>query len=163
MARSLVMKPRVLLLDDPTTGIAGSRVSKLAEVIHQGRMNGQIDFVFFVSEDMSFVRKIATRTIEIKDQRIHQTEAVQAGFIIVEKEGHVIVKLNRYERMAGLFLVGAIVGSIAVTIGVAAKKGGSLERSTTKQIWTMPRAYTWYDGSGLRAAGRRSERSRAFK
>ncbi len=34
-----------------------------------------------------------------------------------------IVKLNRYERMAGLFLVGAIVGSIAVTIGVAAKKG----------------------------------------
>jgi phospholipid/cholesterol/gamma-HCH transport system ATP-binding protein len=86
VARSLVMKPRVLLLDDPTTGISGSRVSKLAEVIHEGRMNGQIDFVIFVSEDMPFVRKIATRTIEIKDQRIHQTETVQSGFIIVEKK-----------------------------------------------------------------------------
>jgi ATPase subunit of ABC transporter with duplicated ATPase domains len=49
-------------------------------------MNSQIDFVFFVSEDMPFVRKIATRTIEIKDQRIHQTETVHAGFIFVEKK-----------------------------------------------------------------------------
>lgn len=34
-----------------------------------------------------------------------------------------IVKLSRYERVAGIFLVGAIAGTIAATIGVAAKKG----------------------------------------
>lgn len=33
------------------------------------------------------------------------------------------VKLSRYERVAGIFLIGAIVGSIAITIGVAIRKG----------------------------------------
>ncbi len=33
------------------------------------------------------------------------------------------LKLTKYERIAGIFLLGAIIGSIAATIGVAAKKG----------------------------------------
>ncbi|MCB0365653.1 MAG: MCE family protein [Bdellovibrionaceae bacterium] len=33
------------------------------------------------------------------------------------------VKLNRFERAAGIFLLAAVVGSIAVTVGVAIKKG----------------------------------------
>ncbi|MCB0386758.1 MAG: MCE family protein, partial [Bdellovibrionales bacterium] len=33
------------------------------------------------------------------------------------------VKLNRFERAAGIFLLASIVGSIAVTVGVAVKKG----------------------------------------
>jgi len=34
-----------------------------------------------------------------------------------------MIKLNRYERAAGVFLLAAVVGSIATTVGVAIKKG----------------------------------------
>lgn len=86
VARSLVMRPRVLVLDDPTTGLSGARVARLINMIHEGRTRGAIDFVFFVSEDMSFSRKVATRTLEIKDQGLHQTELVQGGFIFRESK-----------------------------------------------------------------------------
>ena len=85
VARSMVMSPRVLVLDDPTTALSISRVDKLIQLIDEGRTSGQIDYVFFVSEDLNFARKVGTRTIEICNQNIEQTESVQSGFIFVKK------------------------------------------------------------------------------
>ena len=33
------------------------------------------------------------------------------------------IKLSKFERVAGIFLIGAVIGSIAMTAGVAIKKG----------------------------------------
>ena len=65
-----------------------------------------------------------------------------------------IVKLNRFERIAGLFVLTAIVGSLVVTVGVAIKKGWfsrKFEYHTTLENAEGIHPGTVVQVSGLRA------------
>lgn len=64
------------------------------------------------------------------------------------------IKFNMYERVAGLFVLGAIFGGIAVTIGVAVKKGWferKIHLETSLETADGVRAGTLVQMAGLRA------------
>lgn len=58
VARSLVLNPDVLLLDDPTTGLSSETRSVLIEEIQALRKQKKAKFVVVVSEDRPFVREL---------------------------------------------------------------------------------------------------------
>ncbi len=70
VARSLVLKPSVLVLDDPTTGLSESRVNKLIEILRQGIRDGLFKYVFVVSEDRNFTSSMNCFCLELKNQKL---------------------------------------------------------------------------------------------
>ncbi|MCB0365652.1 MAG: ATP-binding cassette domain-containing protein [Bdellovibrionaceae bacterium] len=86
VARAFVMKPRVLILDEPTIGLSQSRKDALCKLVHDGRESGQFHIVITATDDVTFARKVATKTLEMRSQRIEETEVVQNAFIITHKK-----------------------------------------------------------------------------
>ncbi|MCB0386759.1 MAG: hypothetical protein KDD43_15300, partial [Bdellovibrionales bacterium] len=86
VARAFVMKPKVLVLDEPTIGLSQSRKDALTAIIHEGRESGQINIVITATDDVAFARKVATKTLEMKNQSLEETEVVQNAFIITHKK-----------------------------------------------------------------------------
>ncbi|HVM53047.1 MAG TPA: ABC transporter ATP-binding protein [Acidimicrobiales bacterium] len=61
LARALAMRPRLLLLDEPTAGMGPAETDELAATIRRATSELGIA-VLVVEHDMSFVRALATRT-----------------------------------------------------------------------------------------------------
>ena len=65
LATVLAMKPRALLLDEPTAGLDVETTARLAEII-----NGSVTTCIINSHDMDFLRKTAEATLKLEGGRI---------------------------------------------------------------------------------------------
>lgn len=63
LARALLVRPRLLLLDEPSTGLDAASTARLVDIIHEERVRGAI--VVVVTHDAAFASAIATRTLRI--------------------------------------------------------------------------------------------------
>jgi branched-chain amino acid transport system permease protein len=57
IARAAVLRPRVLLLDEPAAGMAGNEMNELAEIIFRLRANGAT--ILVIDHNVGFIRRIA--------------------------------------------------------------------------------------------------------
>jgi ABC-type branched-subunit amino acid transport system ATPase component len=65
LARALACKPTVLLLDEPTAGVAPGLVPQVAEALQHGIAEGRTLIV--VSHEMAFVERMAHEVIVMVD------------------------------------------------------------------------------------------------
>lgn len=73
LARALVHEPRLLLLDEPTTGLDASGVERLKVVVGEEADRGAI--VVVVTHDAGFAREVGARAITLDRGRILSGEA----------------------------------------------------------------------------------------
>lgn len=76
IARTFIMNPELLLLDDPTTGLAAETKEKLVRLILQRRKSGQIKHVFIASDDVRFLNAIAATKMTIGENDIKFEEYI---------------------------------------------------------------------------------------
>ncbi|NOU26942.1 MAG: ABC transporter ATP-binding protein [Polyangiaceae bacterium] len=68
LARALVALPKLLLLDEPTTGLDAKGVAKLGEVVREEVARGA--YVVVVTHDAEFARAYGDRSVEMERGRI---------------------------------------------------------------------------------------------
>jgi len=73
LARALLAKPALLLLDEPSTGLDVRGVDRLATVIGEERERGAI--VVLVTHDANFAARLADRTIRLSRGRVAEEAA----------------------------------------------------------------------------------------
>lgn len=73
--QSLLHKPRLLILDEPTTGLDPLMQSKFFELLRRENHNGLT--IFYSSHILSEVQMLCKRVAIIKDGRIIQTEDIE--------------------------------------------------------------------------------------
>ncbi|MDP9152071.1 MAG: ABC transporter ATP-binding protein [Myxococcota bacterium] len=61
LARALVHEPRLLLLDEPTTGLDGATTARLADVLGEEAARGAV--VVVVTHDMAFAHAVGVREL----------------------------------------------------------------------------------------------------
>jgi branched-chain amino acid transport system ATP-binding protein len=69
VAMALVAKPKVLLLDEPTSGVAADEKYGIMDLV-MGAVRGQGVTVLFVEHDMEIVSRYAARVIAFYDGRV---------------------------------------------------------------------------------------------
>lgn len=74
VARALVLRPRLLLLDHPTTGLSNADRLKLVDILQHEKESGHIDHVFFISNQETFIDNITTARILIRDGTLIQQD-----------------------------------------------------------------------------------------
>lgn len=77
LARALVLKPEVLLLDRPTDGIDKSSAEALARIIHAGKMEGWLRHVFIATDDLKWMNEFQFCTVKIKDKKVFCDDSKQ--------------------------------------------------------------------------------------
>jgi heme exporter protein A len=75
LARALVHRPALLLLDEPTTGLDTEGISRLLEVIEEERLRGCI--VVLVTHDVQIAERVATRRIVLERGRVQMADALR--------------------------------------------------------------------------------------
>ena len=73
LARALLPAPRLLLLDEPSTGLDTAGVERLIDVMRQERMRGAI--VVLVTHDAALAQSVADRRLLLKGGRIQEHAA----------------------------------------------------------------------------------------
>ncbi len=68
LARALVHRPTLLLLDEPTTGLDGSGVARLVKVVADEAARGAT--IIVVSHDEPFARQVASSSIRLERGRV---------------------------------------------------------------------------------------------
>lgn len=68
LAKALLHAPRLLLLDEPTTGLDDSASAELAQAVDIEKKNGAI--VVVVTHDLAFVERVNGRTVRLERGRI---------------------------------------------------------------------------------------------
>jgi len=76
IARALLHAPRLLLLDEPATGLDAASVRRLVEVVRAERARGAI--VVLVSHDPELVDQVADRRLRLRRGRIEAEAAAAA-------------------------------------------------------------------------------------
>jgi phospholipid/cholesterol/gamma-HCH transport system ATP-binding protein len=66
VVRSMVMSPKVLLLDDPTTGLKNSVRKVLMNELKNRMSQGELTHVIFTSDDEDFVQEFQEKSQEIQ-------------------------------------------------------------------------------------------------
>lgn len=70
VARALIFRPKVLLLDNPTTGLTAADRNLINQFILDERKAGTLRHVFLVSRDQHFLDDLVTSCIEIQDNKL---------------------------------------------------------------------------------------------
>jgi heme exporter protein A len=68
LARSLVHSPRLLLLDEPSTGLDLGAVDRLAQVVEEERQRGAI--IALITHDPALAERLADRRIRLRRGRV---------------------------------------------------------------------------------------------
>lgn len=68
VARALVLKPEVLLLDSPTAGLSRRQEKVLSDILVAGRENGWLKHIFMTSQNIEYIEHFNPMVVEIKDQ-----------------------------------------------------------------------------------------------
>ncbi len=68
LAARLILRPRVLLMDEPTTGVDAESVERIAVAIRNAQQNNTA--VIVVSHDQDWLETVATRIIHLKHGRL---------------------------------------------------------------------------------------------
>ncbi|MEM9069184.1 MAG: heme ABC exporter ATP-binding protein CcmA [Myxococcota bacterium] len=68
LARALIAKPSLLLLDEPSNGLDRAGVDRLVEVVHEERDRGTI--VVLITHDPTLAERVADRTIRLRRGRV---------------------------------------------------------------------------------------------
>ena len=76
LLRAFVMKPQLLLLDEPTAGLTLEGKRFLLDLLREEREEGNLKHVIFCSNDETFIENIAETNIYLRDKKI--ISAVQA-------------------------------------------------------------------------------------
>ncbi|MES2184598.1 MAG: ATP-binding cassette domain-containing protein [Pseudomonadota bacterium] len=71
LARALMMRPKVLLLDEPTQGLAPIIVKELRSILQS--LVGQFA-ILLVEQNRAFMEGLATRSAEMRGGRLHMAE-----------------------------------------------------------------------------------------
>lgn len=66
VARSFVMNPQMLLLDDPFVGLDDKQIESTLELISDHRRNRNLKHVYFTTRDKKYLHNIEYQTIELK-------------------------------------------------------------------------------------------------
>jgi ABC-type multidrug transport system ATPase subunit len=72
LARALVHEPRLLLLDEPSTGLDAASVERLAGAVRQERARGSI--VVLVTHDVAFAETVCDRRVVLSRGRVERTD-----------------------------------------------------------------------------------------
>jgi ATP-binding cassette subfamily F protein uup len=81
LARALVSQPDLLLLDEPTNHLDIPTIEWL-----EAYLLGQVETLLFVTHDRTFVRKLATRVVEIDRGRLHDWDCDYDTFLSRRRE-----------------------------------------------------------------------------
>ncbi len=81
LARALVGRPDLLLLDEPTNHLDIPSIEWLEEYLL-----GQVDALLFVSHDRAFVRRLATRVIEIDRGKLYDWGCDYDTFVLRKQD-----------------------------------------------------------------------------
>jgi heme exporter protein A len=76
LARALVHEPRLLLLDEPTTGLDAAATAQLEKVVHEEAQRGAV--VVVVTHDAAFAGAVGGHVVTLERGRVVAPEA-QAG------------------------------------------------------------------------------------
>jgi energy-coupling factor transport system ATP-binding protein len=68
LASVLVMKPEVLILDEPTVGLDAPTRKRISDIIRSGKGNGRT--VVIISHDMDFIAPLVQRVVILREGRI---------------------------------------------------------------------------------------------
>lgn len=74
LARALCARPKLLLLDEPTTGVSEAAVLQLAELVR--RLTRGMTCVV-VEHDLEFVRRVADRVARIDDRKVAEVAKIE--------------------------------------------------------------------------------------
>lgn len=97
LARALVRKPRVLVLDEPTSTLSNKEADRLFDVVRRLRDDGVA--ILYVSHRLSEIRSLADNLVVLRDGKIldrqtkpfdlnHAVESMLGQSILVELESH---------------------------------------------------------------------------
>jgi ATP-binding cassette subfamily F protein uup len=81
LAHALVSRPDLLLLDEPTNHLDIPSIEWLEEYLL-----GQVDTLIFVTHDRTFVRKLATRVIEIDRGKLYDWDCDYDTFLLRKRD-----------------------------------------------------------------------------
>lgn len=70
LARSFMMRPQVLLLDEPTLGLGRGAIERVVEMIELHRKHFDLRHVFIGTEDELFLSYFDYHTVDIVEQRL---------------------------------------------------------------------------------------------
>lgn len=84
IARALVLAPKVMLLDEPTTGLDKEAAGQVNEALSLVREEGV--GVALVSHDYEALRKLADRVVQVKDRKVGYVGSPK-GFLEVSAHG----------------------------------------------------------------------------
>jgi len=73
LLRALVMKPQLLLMDDPSVGLGHDTAQEFVDLIHDMRSEGDLKHIFLSSYDDKFMNMFSYKVIHIDQSQIHQT------------------------------------------------------------------------------------------
>jgi len=65
VARSLVMDPELIILDDPTTGLSNEARKSLMELLTEYQVNKQLRHIYFVTEDAEFKYYMNSKDVRV--------------------------------------------------------------------------------------------------
>ena len=77
--RSFLMKPEMIVMDDPFTGIGPDGSTKLVELIHAKRTTGELKHVFLTSREESWAGRMGCKTLWIDQEKLRLLEAEKAA------------------------------------------------------------------------------------
>jgi ABC-type transporter Mla maintaining outer membrane lipid asymmetry ATPase subunit MlaF len=70
LLRAFLTQPQILLLDEPAAGLSQQDMKFIAQLIHEGKEEGHLKCVVFVTQQKEMAQMLTEKIIYIKDKRI---------------------------------------------------------------------------------------------
>ena len=127
IARAMARKPKLMILDEPTSSLSANEAERLFELIDRLKESGVA--VLYISHRMSDIRRIADRIVSMRDGRIagvFETEPLDYEGAVTAMLGHAMTEVDLTPRTGGdavLQLDGLRLSADGAPIDLAARQG----------------------------------------